>query len=96
MVVKITGGGKGLKAMAAHARYISRQGKEVAGGAGRTLDVIDERGKRYQGAAAVRQLMEDWRTSGSYIPDESHRKEAFHIIFSMPRSLAEVRWPSWS
>ena len=85
MVVKITGGGKGLKAMAAHARYISRQGKEVAGGAGRTLDVIDERGERHQGAAAIRQLMEVWRTSGAYIHDESHRKEAFHIIFSMPR-----------
>ncbi len=41
VVVKITGGGKGMKAMAAHARYISRQGKEVAGGAGRTLEVID-------------------------------------------------------
>ncbi len=85
MVVKITGGGKGMKAMAAHARYISRQGKEVAGGVGRTLDVVDERGERHQGSAAVRQLMEDWRTSGSYIPEESHRKEAFHIIFSMPR-----------
>lgn len=85
VVVKITGGGKGMKAMAAHARYISRQGKEVAGGAGRTLDVIDERGERHRGASAIRQLMEDWRTSGSYIPEESHRKEAFHIIFSMPR-----------
>ncbi len=85
VVVKITGGGKGMRAMSAHARYISRQGQEVAGGTGRTLEVTDERGERHTGSAAIRQLMEDWRTSGSYIPEDSHRKEAFHIIFSMPR-----------
>lgn len=85
VMVKITGGGKGFKAMAAHARYISRQGKEAAGGRGQTLEVLDEQGVRHKGAAAIRQLMEDWRTSGSYIPEVSHRKEALHVIFSMPR-----------
>ena len=85
VVIKITGGGKGFKAMAAHARYISRQGKDAVGGPGRTLEVTDELGQRHQGTQAVRQLIEDWRTSGSYIPDDSHRKEAFNIIFSMPK-----------
>lgn len=85
VMVKITGGGKGFKAMAAHARYISRQGKDAVGGRGQTLEVLDEQGVRHKGAAAVRQLMEDWRTSGSYIPELSHRKEALHVIFSMPR-----------
>jgi hypothetical protein len=85
VMVKITGGGKGMKALMAHVRYISRQGKDEAGGRGQTLDVIDERGDRHQGAAAVRQLVDDWRVSGSYIPEESPRKEAFHIIFSMPQ-----------
>jgi Relaxase/Mobilisation nuclease domain len=85
VVIKITGGGKGYKAMAAHARYISRQGKEAVGGPGRSLEVTDELGQRHEGTQAVRQLMEDWRTSGSYIPEDSHRKEAFNIIFSMPK-----------
>jgi Relaxase/Mobilisation nuclease domain len=85
VVIKITGGGKGFKAMAAHARYISRQGKDEVGGSGRTLEVTDELGQKHEGTEAVRQLMEDWRTSGSYIPDDSHRKEAFNIIFSMPK-----------
>ena len=85
VVVKITGGGKGFKAMAAHLRYISRQGKEEVGGRGRTLEVTDERGERHEGSAAIRRLMDDWRISGSYIADDSPRKEAFHIIFSMPQ-----------
>lgn len=85
VVVKITGGGKGFKAMVAHLRYISRQGKEVAGGRGRTLEVVDELGQRHEGVGQARRLMEEWRTSGSYIPEQSHRKEAFHVIFSMPR-----------
>ncbi len=85
VIVKITGGGKGFKAMVAHLRYISRQSKEVAGGRGRTLDIVDEHGQRHEGAGQARRLMEEWRTSGSYIPEQSHRKEAFHIIFSMPR-----------
>ena len=85
VVIKITGGGKGFKAMVAHARYISRQGKDAVGGPGRTLEVTDELGQKYEGTQSVRQLMEDWRTSGSFIPDDSHRKEAFNIIFSMPR-----------
>jgi hypothetical protein len=85
VVVKITGGGKGFKAMAAHMRYISRQGKEEVGGRGRTLEVTDERGERHEGSVALRRLMDDWRISGSYIADDSPRKEAFHIIFSMPQ-----------
>jgi hypothetical protein len=85
VVVKITGGAKGFQAMMAHARYVSRQGKEVAGGRGQTLELTDEQGVRHQGAGAVRQLMEEWRTSGSYIADESTRKETFHFVFSMPK-----------
>ena len=33
-MVKITGGGRGMKAIAAHFRYIGRQGKEEVGGKG--------------------------------------------------------------
>lgn len=84
VVVKITGGGKGAKAMAAHLRYISRQGQDEVGGRGRTLGVVDERGQVHEGADAMKRLVEDWRSSGAWIPDESARREAFHVIFSMP------------
>ena len=84
VVVKITGGGKGMKAIAAHFRYIGRQGSPEAGGRGRTLELEDELGNKLEGRAALEQLADDWRLSGTYIPDQSGRKEAFNIIFSMP------------
>lgn len=82
--VKITGGGRGMKAIAAHFRYISRQGKAEAGGRGQTLEVEDEQGEKHQGAQAIAELADEWRVSGAYIDDNSKRKEAFNIIYSMP------------
>lgn len=38
VMVKITGGAHGMKAIAAHFRYIGRQGKEKVGGKGKTLE----------------------------------------------------------
>lgn len=84
VMVKVTGGGRGMRPMAAHLRYISRQGQDEVGGRGRTLEVIDERGQPHQGREAMHELIADWRTAGSFIPEVSHRREAFHIIFSMP------------
>jgi hypothetical protein len=84
VMVKVTGGGRGMRAMAAHLRYISRQGQDEVGGTGRTLEVIDERGESHRGREAMQELIADWRTAGSLIPQLSHRREAFHIIFSMP------------
>ena len=84
VMVKITGGGRGMKAIAAHFRYIGRQGKEEVGGKGQTLEVEDERGEKIQGSAGLAQLAEEWRVAGAYIDDVSPRREAFHIIFSMP------------
>lgn len=84
VVVKITGGGKGMKAIAAHFRYIGRLGSPDVGGRGRTLELEDEQGNKLEGRAALGHLVDDWRLSGTYIPDESERKEAFNIIFSMP------------
>ena len=84
VVVKISGGGKGMKAVAAHFRYIARQGKPEVGGRGLSLDLEDERGNKITGADAIKDLQYDWRMAGSYIPDESHRKEVFNIVLSMP------------
>jgi len=84
VVVKITGGGRGLKPIAAHMRYISRQGKPEVGGRGQTLEVEDQDGERHSGAEAIKDLQYVWKVAGSAIPDESRRREAFNIVLSMP------------
>jgi hypothetical protein len=85
VVVKITGGGRGVKAIAAHFRYISRLGKPEAGGRGQTLDVEDERGRKLTGAQAMKDLRDDWQVAGGYIEEETTRREAFNIMLSMPQ-----------
>lgn len=84
VMVKITGGGRGMKPIQAHMRYISRLGKAQAGGRGQTLELEDEQGNVLQGKQALRDLADDWRLAGSYIAEESRRREAFNIILSMP------------
>ena len=76
VMVKVTGGGRGMKAIAAHFRYISKNGR---------LDIEDEQGLVAHGQDAVREMVDDWRYGGSLIPDTSDRREAFNIILSMPR-----------
>jgi hypothetical protein len=76
VMVKVTGGGRGMQAIAAHFRYISKNGR---------LDMEDERGETMRGRDAVYALTEDWRFSGSQIEDVGYRREAFNIMLSMPR-----------
>ena len=78
VMVKVTGGGRGMKAIAAHFRYISKNG---------SLDVEDERGQLSHGKEEVQDLLEDWRYGGSLIEDVSDRREAFNIMLSMPRGI---------
>ena len=79
VMVKVTGGGRGMKAIAAHFRYISKNGR---------LDIEDQRGETMRGRDSLLDLVDEWRFGGSRIPDEaepSHRREAFNIMLSMPR-----------
>ena len=76
VMVKVTGGGRGMQAIAAHFRYISKNGR---------LDMEDERGETLRGRDAVHELTEDWRFGGSLIDDVGYRREAFNIMLSMPR-----------
>jgi hypothetical protein len=76
VMVKVTGGGRGMKAIAAHFRYIGKHGR---------LELEDEQGNVLRGKDAVRELADDWRHGGSLIGDEGSRREAFNIILSMPR-----------
>jgi hypothetical protein len=79
VMVKVTGGGRGMKAIAAHFRYISKSGR---------LEIEDQRGETMRGKDTLQDLAEEWRFGGSLIPDDAepgHRREAFNIMLSMPR-----------
>jgi hypothetical protein len=75
VMVKVTGGGRGMKAIAAHFRYIAKAGR---------LPIEDDRGVVQQGKEVLRDLVEQWRYGGSEIAETSPRREAFNIILSMP------------
>jgi hypothetical protein len=76
VMVKVTGGGRGMKAIAAHFRYISKNGR---------LDIEDEHGEKMRGKDVLGELADDWRFGGTLIDDVSPRREAFNIMLSMPR-----------
>jgi hypothetical protein len=76
VMVKVTGGGRGMAAIAAHFRYISKNGR---------LDIEDDRGVVSNGKEAVHDLVERWRFGGSFIDEVSPRREAFNIMLSMPQ-----------
>ena len=76
VMVKVTGGGRGMAAIAAHFRYISKNGR---------LDIEDDRGVVREGKEAVHDLAEQWRYGGSLIDEVGHRREAFNIMLSMPQ-----------
>src|SRR5258707_14642215 len=80
-MVKVTGGGRGMKAIAAHFRYISKNGR---------LDIEDERGETVRGKEALHDLADDWRFGGTLIDDIGDRREAFNIMLSMPRGTDPV------
>ncbi|MBX9716730.1 MAG: relaxase/mobilization nuclease domain-containing protein [Burkholderiaceae bacterium] len=76
VMVKVTGGGRGMKVIAAHFRYISKNGR---------LDSEDERGETVRGKESLPELADDWRFGGTLIDDIGDRREAFNIMLSMPR-----------
>lgn len=65
-------------AIAAHFRYICKNGQ---------LRIEDDRGVVREGKEAMHDLVEQWRVSGSLIPETSHRREAFNIMLSMPHGI---------
>jgi hypothetical protein len=74
--VKITGGGRGIAAIAAHFRYISKS---------RRLNIEDDRGVVREGKDAVHDLADQWRYAGTLIDDVGYRREGFNIMLSMPQ-----------
>src|SRR5450631_3404610 len=76
VMVKVTGGGQGMKAIAAHFRYISKNGR---------LEIEDDRGVVDQGRDALKDIERQWQYGGAYIDDVGHRREAFNVMLSMPK-----------
>lgn len=81
VMVKVTGGGRGMKAIVAHLRYISKNGQ---------LEIVDDEGRLVRGKEALRDIADDWRYGGALIPQTSHRREACNIMLSMPRGSAQA------
>jgi hypothetical protein len=81
VMVKVTGGGRGMKAIAAHFRYITKKGR---------LAIEDDRGVVERGKDAVKQIERQWQHGGAYIDDVGHRREAFNVMLSMPRGTDPV------
>ncbi|HVO23479.1 MAG TPA: conjugal transfer protein TraS [Candidatus Margulisiibacteriota bacterium] len=75
VMVRVTGGGRGMAAIAAHFRYISKDGR---------LPFEDDRGITREGMDALRDLADQWRYGGSFIDETSPRREACNIMLSMP------------
>jgi hypothetical protein len=75
VMVRVTGGGRGMGAIAAHFRYIAKAGR---------LPFEDDRGVVREGKDALRALTDQWRYGGSEIGEISPRREAFNVILSMP------------
>jgi hypothetical protein len=75
VMVKVTGGGRGMAAIAAHFRYISKHGR---------LPIEDDRGVVHECKEGVHDLVEQWRHAGGRIADHSPRREAFNLMLSMP------------
>lgn len=79
VMVKVTGGGRSMAAIAAHFRYISKNGR---------LEIEDQRGDTLRGKDGLYCLADEWRVGGSRIPEDAgpgQRREAFNIMLSMPR-----------
>jgi hypothetical protein len=78
VVVKLTGGGRGMRAISKHLRYITKSGE---------LALTDERGEVFDGPYAVREVGLEWRWAGTCIPQQSDRREAFHLVLDMPAGV---------
>jgi hypothetical protein len=74
VMVKVTGGGRGMAVIRAHMNYIDREGDGL----------IDQGGERHKGREARREIARQWAREGTPIPERSDRREAFNIMWSMP------------
>jgi len=75
VMVRISGGGRGMRPIRAHLNYISRNGQ---------LPVEDQDGEPLLGQHDVASLAQEWKWGGFPIEEISTRREAYNIVLSMP------------
>lgn len=74
VIVRVTGGGRGMGAITDHLRYITGSGR---------LEFEDDRGTVREGKEALRDLTDGWRYSGRFISEVEKRREAVNLVLSM-------------
>jgi len=79
VMVKVSGGGRGMGAIKAHMAYISKRG---------ALEIEDQEGNRYKGSETIDQLAREWRHAGTHIPE---KVTAAKLSTSSCRCLVEPR-----
>lgn len=74
VIIRATGGGKGMASITEHWRYITRGGE---------FEFEDDRGMVRDGREALRDLADQWRYSGTLVGSEGHRREALNLMLAM-------------
>lgn len=84
VMVKVYGGGRGMKQIRDHLRYIARADR-----AGEVL-LEDQDGARMKGSEALRELADDWQNGEVTIEETSSRREAVNVVLSMPEGTDPI------
>jgi hypothetical protein len=77
VMVKVTGGGRSMAAIAAHFRYISKNGR---------LEIEDQRGETLRGKDCLHSLADEWRFGGSRLPDDAEPPRESWRLFGLSQA----------
>lgn len=75
VMVKITGFGKGADHVAAHMKYIGRNGD---------VEIENDRGELFKGRENLKDLVKDWTKDINNSKRRAAQRDTMHSIFSMP------------
>ncbi|MDM0029136.1 relaxase/mobilization nuclease domain-containing protein [Variovorax saccharolyticus] len=78
VVVKITGSSSGLATVQRHLAYIARDGE---------VELTTEADEKVRGLGELKDLRD--RLAAAKIPEEGHKREFLHVMFSMPAGTPE-------
>lgn len=81
VMVKVSGGGKGMKAIRPHLEYISRNGK---------IELENQSGEVIEGREGLNDLFYEWKNGAVRIEEDSDLKQAFNVVFSMPEGTDPI------
>ena len=81
VMVRISGGGKGIRHIKAHLDYISRNGQ---------IPLEDQNGDKLAGKEDLLSLRDEWQLGGFAMDESATSRQAFNIILSMPAGTSEV------